>query len=298
MIKLTCEKCKTVYDIDQPHPYHAGFSELGFLYCNKCPNVLIWNIFDPIYAEITEKKVFRGHFPKVETFEFIPPWELEPEDHKSVENALKPCPCGGQFKFENKLLCLKCQHPLAGSILDTIYYYKLGKEIYGGKTDIWKKEPLTFKSRAGGMDYKRNNSKLIEQKNDLICKYCNNSYKVNFYHAGFGDVGYLYCNKCTTVVIWGSITDRRYNEIIKGKHPWMLETYEHKLIEDLIKPCPCGGEFKFKNKLLCPTCKKPLADNILNDIYYYIIDKKIDGLKYNIWKKKDYWKKEPPTYES
>ena len=70
-----------------------------------------------------------------------------------------------------------------------------------------------------------------------------------------------------------------------------IEPFEHKEVEDAIKSCPCGGQFKFTNKLLCPRCKTPLSGSILDTIYFYILDKHIDGRKYNLWKKKDYWKK-------
>jgi uncharacterized protein YbaR (Trm112 family) len=148
MIKLTCEKCNTVYEINQPHPYHAGFSELGFLYCDKCTNVVIWDDYDENYKKIIGKKVFSGHFPRVENIKYKVPWGLDQDEQKAVENALKPCPCGGQFKFNNELLCPNCKHPLADSILDTIYFYELGNEIDGRKVNIWKKEPPTNKIKG------------------------------------------------------------------------------------------------------------------------------------------------------
>jgi len=141
---LSCKKCKTEYDIDQPYPYHAGFSHLGFLYCNKCANVVEWSEYDKTYQKVAagkEKTIYKGHFPRVRiTYKDTPvPWALPEQNQKAVENALKPCPCGGHFKFKNKLLCPKCRYPLSESILKTIYFYKLGNVIDGKKSNIWKK---------------------------------------------------------------------------------------------------------------------------------------------------------------
>jgi uncharacterized protein YbaR (Trm112 family) len=145
------------------------------------------------------------------------------------------------------------------------------------------------------MNQYKNNSELIQKKKDLICKSCNNSFKINKYHAGFSGLSFLYCDKCSNVVTWSNVLDRRYNDIISDSH-WESDPHVRKLIEDKIKLCFCGGKFKFTNKLLCPNCKQPIADGILDTIYYIVLDKQLDGTKYNIWKKKDYWKKEPPDY--
>ena len=55
MVTLTCKSCNSIYNLNQPHPYHAGFSELGFLYCDECPTVVTWDsILDKRYNDLIE----------------------------------------------------------------------------------------------------------------------------------------------------------------------------------------------------------------------------------------------------
>jgi hypothetical protein len=82
--------------------------------------------------------------------------------------------------------------------------------------------------------------------------------------------------------------DEKYEDLVDGKAPWGevvgLSKRERKKVENALRPCPCGGIFKFDNDLLCPKCKGILAKGPLEGIYVYILAQRIDGEKSSIWK--------------
>lgn len=119
----------------------------------------------------------------------------------------------------------------------------------------------------------------------MKCMSCHKSYVVEVYHAGFSGMGFLYCDKDATVVTWDEIMDKKYRKLVREKVAWSLSKRQKKRVENALKPCPCGGRFRFDNDLHCPTCGKPLAGGISErDIYVCILDKHVDGEKVNIWK--------------
>ncbi len=121
----------------------------------------------------------------------------------------------------------------------------------------------------------------------IRCKSCGSKYRLSGHwphHAGDSEVGFLYCDKDSTVVTWSAF-DERYLDVADGKNsPWSLLRQEQTAVEAALKPCPCGGTFKFENKLLCPDCGAPLAESIGNTIYFYVIGERADGEEANIWK--------------
>jgi hypothetical protein len=125
MASIECASCGSEFTLNQNHPYHAGFSDMGFLYCDKDTTVVTWNdITDTIYRELVGTKA---------------PWALTVEQKETVENALKSCPCGGEFKFRNPLRCPKCNATMKEGISEeSIYVYILGVWIDGEITNIWK----------------------------------------------------------------------------------------------------------------------------------------------------------------
>jgi hypothetical protein len=119
----------------------------------------------------------------------------------------------------------------------------------------------------------------------LICDSCRKLYMVEVYHAGFSQIGFLYCDKDSTVVTWGPITDITYYMLVGKKLPWSLDRKEQAVVEDALKPCPCGGRFRFDNNLRCPSCGEPLSGGMSKqNIYMHILDRHIDGEKVDIWK--------------
>jgi len=121
-------KCKTCGKQVEGERYHAGFSDIGFLYCNKDSTVLIFNAFDPVFEKLAGD---------------IHPWTLVEENNKekmeSIENNLINCPCGGRFYFDNYLICPICGGEFSEQMAKNIYVFVLGQEIDGEKQNIWKK---------------------------------------------------------------------------------------------------------------------------------------------------------------
>jgi hypothetical protein len=123
------------------------------------------------------------------------------------------------------------------------------------------------------------------------CKTCGVELEVKGkYHAGFSDLGFLYCDKDTTVLTFSSY-DPQYQEIVGRIHPWVLawdgKMGELRRVESRLRKCPCGGSFSFLNPLRCPVCRGAFSGPISDDIYFVILGKRIDGEKTNIWKDRE-----------
>jgi hypothetical protein len=107
MVNVKCTSCGHKNDFDQPHPYHAGFANEGFLYNNAGNLTLVWSSFDPAYEAIVGK----WH-----------PWALTPEQQAHFEGALPPAPSGGSWRFINPARCARCAKPISDPITQSIYY--------------------------------------------------------------------------------------------------------------------------------------------------------------------------------
>jgi len=107
MVTIKCTSCAHENVFDQPYPYHAGFSNEGFLYNDDGTLTLVWSSFDPAYEAVVGKK----H-----------PWTLTAEERAQFEGALRPAPCGGSWRFINPARCMKCADTISGPITHTIYY--------------------------------------------------------------------------------------------------------------------------------------------------------------------------------
>jgi len=120
------------------------------------------------------------------------------------------------------------------------------------------------------------------------CKTCGIEIEVKGkYHAGFSQVGFLYCDRDPTVLTFG-IYDKGFMKIIPDRAPWDLSDEEKKQVEKHLVDCPCGGRFLFRNPLRCPLCGGAFADPMsLDQIYFVIVSARIDGEKTNIWKDKE-----------
>jgi hypothetical protein len=107
MVTVTCTSCGHENEFDQPHPYHAGFSNQGFLYNDEGNLTLVWSSFDPGYEAVMGRK----H-----------PWTLTTREHRILEDALRPAPSGGSWRFANPARCMQCADSIGASITSTIYY--------------------------------------------------------------------------------------------------------------------------------------------------------------------------------
>ncbi len=130
-IKLKCSSCGRLTESKQDHPYHAGFSDVCFLYCDRDSAVVTFSVYDPTYESLSDGKVaWDGRLNEVE--------------RRRIEENLLSCPCGGRFSFENSLRCPFCGAVLADSILKTNYFYIIGDDVDGERQNVWK-SPLIQK---------------------------------------------------------------------------------------------------------------------------------------------------------
>ena len=104
---IKCGSCGAPNEFAQPHPYHAGFGNTGFLYDDSGHLVLTWSSFDPTYERLVGK---------------VHPWALSAEQRRLLESRLQAAPSGGRWRFVNPARCIACNEPISGSILSTIHY--------------------------------------------------------------------------------------------------------------------------------------------------------------------------------
>lgn len=104
---LKCKYCGEENSFDQPNKYHAGFSNVGFIYNDTGNLTLIWSTFDRDYTAIVG-----DHHP----------WTLNEEKRLKFEQRLKPSPKGGKWSFINPARCNKCKQPISDPIFEDIYY--------------------------------------------------------------------------------------------------------------------------------------------------------------------------------
>lgn len=110
---------------------------------------------------------------------------------------------------------------------------------------------------------------------------CTHPLSYQRYHAGFSNLGYLYCDRDDTVLTWGAYNPH-YKRIV-DKHPWLLTPEEKGVVEAALKPCPCGGRFAFANAPRCPHCRRARPDLALDPTYYVVVGRRLDGDVEAVW---------------
>lgn len=130
-----CKKCKKSISTEgqilpgYPKEIHSGFADQGYLYCDTCPDILVFSTYDETYRTLVGKKQ---------------PWMLTRKEQEVIENHLIKCSCGGNFTFKAQPRCPYCNTeipditPLKGTEKRSIYYVVLGNLIDGEKTVVWK----------------------------------------------------------------------------------------------------------------------------------------------------------------
>jgi hypothetical protein len=93
---------------EQPYPYHAGFSDQGFLYNDAGDLTLVWSSFDPEYEMIVGSR----HSPL----------GLTAEEQTKLESLLLPAPRGGRWRFANPARCKQCSEEISAPMMRNIYY--------------------------------------------------------------------------------------------------------------------------------------------------------------------------------
>jgi hypothetical protein len=87
-----------------------------------------------------------------------------------------------------------------------------------------------------------------------LCDYCNKSFRLQSFHAGFGQVTYLYCSGGPHTLIASNYIEDA--PPVLGEAIESVARFERRLPE-----CSeCGGSFRYMNSLLCPHCKGPYID--------------------------------------
>lgn len=122
-MNLKCPRCFKTIHLKQKYPYHAGFSDQGFLYCNLCPNILLFSSYDPEFEKLVGKTKI--------------PWSLSLEEKRKIESQLRPCPCGGRFRFDAYPRCPHCNKNVQSLLPDNIHFIEFGKVIDADKEDVW-----------------------------------------------------------------------------------------------------------------------------------------------------------------
>jgi hypothetical protein len=121
-MEIKCSACGRITTIAQEYPYHVGFSNRGFLYCDSYPAILEFDTYNQRYTAVVGDK----H-----------PWALNSEEKKRVEDALKPYAKGGYFRFGALPRCPTCNEPLPDLLKDDIHFVEIGKVIDADKEDVW-----------------------------------------------------------------------------------------------------------------------------------------------------------------
>lgn len=88
-----------------------------------------------------------------------------------------------------------------------------------------------------------------------LCDRCSKSFRVQSFHAGFGDVAYLYCsNRPHVLIVDQGVADA----------PPLLQEADLEAVarfESRLPSCAsCGGSFEYLNPFRCPHCLAPYID--------------------------------------
>lgn len=131
-MQYKCPACNYLIDVKYPKVIHSGFSNRGFIYCDKSGDLVIWGTYDQTYVSLIPDK----H-----------PWTLNKKEQKILEKGLLDCPCGGKFKFTASPRCPNCNVEIPDILPDDIHWVELKKLIDGDKENIWKNPiPRVIKS--------------------------------------------------------------------------------------------------------------------------------------------------------
>ncbi|MHC5058727.1 MAG: hypothetical protein ACYTKD_29060 [Planctomycetota bacterium] len=107
-MEVACPNCGETASFDQPHPYHAGHGDQGFLYDDSGTLTLVWSGLDPAYGAIVGD---------------VHPWALDEERRRLLESRLAPAPNGERWRFGNPPRCTRCGAPIGKPITEDVCYF-------------------------------------------------------------------------------------------------------------------------------------------------------------------------------
>jgi hypothetical protein len=101
-----------------------------------------------------------------------------------------------------------------------------------------------------------------------LCDFCRKSFRLQSFHAGFGNHAYFYCSRGLHTLVIDSFIEGAPAPLC---HP---DPDALSALESRLPNCTqCGGDFKYRNPLLCPHCRQPFIDFMrhpeLRDKEYY-----------------------------
>jgi hypothetical protein len=118
------------------------------------------------------------------------------------------------------------------------------------------------------------------------CPHCEKTLEFQRFHSGFGDQGYMYCDRDETVVTW-SWFDPVYKSLVGLSAPWQLTDAQKDTIERALLSCPCGGQFRYSSLPRCPHCNGELSElepELRNgSIYFAVFGRWVDGESSSVW---------------
>jgi len=106
------------------------------------------------------------------------------------------------------------------------------------------------------------------------------------YHAGLSSVAALYCDLCSTTLVFSSYNAGFISLLDEAKHPWTVSDDEKERIEAHLVPCLCGGQFRFDLPPRCPSCSGSLTALLPDSMSYLVIGNHVDGETCDIWLKR------------
>lgn len=113
----------------------------------------------------------------------------------------------------------------------------------------------------------------------LTCPHCGKKIRLRqqyLYHAGFSNQGFLYCDSCPAILVFGSYNPN-YVRIVGDKHPWMLSQEEKKRVEAHLTHCHCQGRFRFEAYPRCPHCAGDLHSLLPDKMHFIAVGDVLDA---------------------
>lgn len=107
LLTIICKRCGKSNVFHQPYPYHAGFTDQGFLYNDRGNLTLVWSVLDPVLEEIFPSQTL---------------WTTSWFNRWRFVRMLVPVPFGGCWRFRNPARCLQCAKPISDPMLRSVHY--------------------------------------------------------------------------------------------------------------------------------------------------------------------------------
>ncbi len=105
---VPCATCGFENVFRQPYRYHAGFSDMAFLYNEAGNCTLVWGVYDPVY-----ERLLAGDDA----------WRPSRAHQEQLEALLPLSPCGDRWCFAAPARCSACSAVIAKPMASGEIYY-------------------------------------------------------------------------------------------------------------------------------------------------------------------------------